>query len=104
MANSGSISLNRRKGQIERTIFELRRNLGYYLQHHPEANVRAVRIDPLSLNEASKWAGLQMLQYLMAVPELSDLKDREMPKPAQKSTFRDLFRRRSGRATPDRSG
>lgn len=61
------------KAQVRRSIFEVRRNLGYYLQRHPNAAARAMQVDEPSLVSACKSAKERMLKYLNSVPELADL-------------------------------
>jgi len=50
--------------QIERSIFELRTNIFYYLERHPDAKIRGFKPDTEKLNEATLLAKDKMFQYI----------------------------------------
>lgn len=56
--------------QIDRSVFELTRNLEYYLQRHPWRRVRETRIDREAMARACEQARAR--HYLETVPELND--------------------------------
>jgi hypothetical protein len=56
--------------QIDRTMFELTRNLGYYLQRNYRPEARRLQIDAAKLQIACAQAKSRMLQFLNEVPEL----------------------------------
>jgi hypothetical protein len=57
--------------QIDRVEFELLNNLDYYLQRHPWARIRAVRLDRGQLETACAAAGEQARAFLRSIPELA---------------------------------
>ena len=61
--------------QIERTIFELRTNLCYYLQRHRKGRTRSLKIDLDNLNIVCNQIYNRMHEYLMTVPQLKDLRE-----------------------------
>ena len=58
------------EAQIDRTVFELCRNLEYYLQRHPQARIRKIQVDTESLESSCGQARKKALEYLQTVPEL----------------------------------
>lgn len=60
--------------QIERSLFELTRNLAYYLQRNPRRDVRRFCVDPAALEQACAEARRRMLAYLETVDALRDLR------------------------------
>src|SRR6266487_87464 len=60
--------------QVERAIFELKRNAPYYLQRHNVERVRGLHLEPASWSAACTKAGDKMRHFLRSVPELTDLK------------------------------
>lgn len=59
--------------QINRTIFELTKNLSYYLQRHPKRRIRAIKIDRVALESVCIKARDKMFEYLLLVPEFEEL-------------------------------
>ncbi|MBD2625070.1 hypothetical protein [Trichormus variabilis] len=49
--------------QIERAIFELEKNLYYWLQRHPDRQIRLLKIDQTRLKIATEKAREKMLEY-----------------------------------------
>lgn len=70
------------RAQVGRSVFEIRKNLGYYLQRHPDAAVRVMNVDRPSLVSACRSAREKMLEYLDTVPELADLRGSNEPRQA----------------------
>jgi hypothetical protein len=62
------------EAQIDRTIFELTRNLPYYLQRHRNPRIRLIQVDKNALADACESARRQMLNYLWTVPEFEALR------------------------------
>ena len=60
--------------QVERAIFELRRNAPYYLQRHADERVRRLHLEPATWSTACARARDKMLNFLCSVPELADVK------------------------------
>ena len=60
--------------QVERTVFELTKNVAYYLQRHNDARVRRLHLEPASWSTACTQARDKMLHFLSSVPELADVK------------------------------
>src|SRR5438034_4542320 len=60
--------------QVERAIFELRRNAPYYLQRHADERVRRLHPEPATWSAACTRARDKMLHFLCSVPELADVK------------------------------
>jgi hypothetical protein len=60
--------------QVERAIFELRRNVPYYFQRHADEGVRRLRLEPATWSPACTQARDKMLHFLCSVPELADVK------------------------------
>ena len=60
--------------QVERAIFELRRNAPYYLQRHADERVRRLRLESEAWSTACTRARDKMLHFLRSVPELADVK------------------------------
>ena len=60
--------------QVERAIFELRRNAPYYLQRHADERVRRLHLEPATWSTACTQARDRMLHFLCSVPELADVK------------------------------
>ena len=58
--------------QIERAVFELTQNLGYFQGGHPWSEIRKVRLE--NVEEAALKAGAAMRELLESVPELADLR------------------------------
>src|SRR5882724_9635160 len=59
--------------QVERAIFELRRNAPYYLQRHADERVRRLHLEPATWSTACTQARDKMLHFLCSVPELADV-------------------------------
>ncbi|MCP2730932.1 hypothetical protein [Limnofasciculus baicalensis] len=53
--------------QIERAIFELEKNLDYWLQRHPDRQVRLLKIDQTKLKIATEKAREKMLEYAQKI-------------------------------------
>ncbi|MGC1244638.1 MAG: hypothetical protein WA865_00345, partial [Spirulinaceae cyanobacterium] len=51
------------KEQIGRSIFELQNNLYYWLQRHPDSQVRRLKVDKSKLQIATEKAKGKMLEY-----------------------------------------
>ena len=60
--------------QVDRTMFELTKNLTYYLQRHNDERVRHLQLKPELWAAACTRAREKMLHFLCTVPELADLK------------------------------
>ena len=60
--------------QVERTVFELAKNVTYYLQRHNDERVRSLHLEPASWSAACTQARDKMLHFLRNVPELADVK------------------------------
>jgi len=60
--------------QVERTMFELTKNVSYYLQRHNDERVRRLRLEPEGWSTACTRAQDMMLHFLCSVPELADVK------------------------------
>ena len=60
--------------QVERAMFELRRNVSYYLQRHGDERVRLLQLDSEAWPGACTQARNEMLHFLSTVPELADVK------------------------------
>jgi hypothetical protein len=60
--------------QVERAIFELRRNVPYYLQRHSDERVRQLHLESATWSTACTQARDKMLHLLSTVPELADVK------------------------------
>ena len=60
--------------QVERTMFELKKNVDYYLQRHNDERVRRLRLEPETWSAACTRARDRMLHFLCSVPELADVK------------------------------
>jgi hypothetical protein len=60
--------------QVERTMFELTKNVTYYLQRHNDERVRCLHLEPASWSAACTQARDKMLYFLCSVPELADVK------------------------------
>src|SRR6266567_3836098 len=60
--------------QVDRAIFELRRNAPYYLQRHGDERVRCLKLESGAWSAACTRARNEMLHFLSSVPELADLK------------------------------
>lgn len=60
--------------QVERAMFELTKNLTYYLQRHNDERVRALQLEPATWSAACTRARDKMLHFLCSVPELADVK------------------------------
>jgi len=60
--------------QIERAIFELRKNAPYYLQRHRDERVRCLRLESEAWSTACTRARDKMLHFLCTIPELADVK------------------------------
>lgn len=59
--------------QVERTIFELTRNVTYYLQRHNDERVRRLQLESKAWSRACAQAQDRMLHFLCTVPELADV-------------------------------
>lgn len=59
--------------QIERAIFELTRNLDYYLERNPKRSVRTIVIDRDKLATACEMVRGRLHHFLETVPNLHDL-------------------------------
>lgn len=51
------------EGQIERAIFEIEKNLYYWLQRHPDQQIRTLKVNPTRLKVATQKAREKMLKY-----------------------------------------
>ena len=60
--------------QVERTVFELTKNVTYYLQRHNDERVRSLHLEPARWSAACTQARDKMLYFLSSVPELVDVK------------------------------
>jgi len=60
--------------QVERTMFELAKNVTYYLQRHNDERVRSLHLEPARWSAACTQARDKMLHFLCTVPELADVK------------------------------
>jgi hypothetical protein len=60
--------------QVERTMFELTKNVTYYLQRHNDERVRRLQLEPEVWSTACARARDKMLHFLCSVPELADVK------------------------------
>jgi hypothetical protein len=60
--------------QVERAMFELTKNVTYYLQRHNDERVRALQLEPADWSTACTRARDKMLHFLCSVPELADVK------------------------------
>ena len=58
--------------QIARTAFELKVNLPYYLDRHPEKRVRAIDVDAERLGDIVEKMRKQMLEFQRSIPQLRD--------------------------------
>lgn len=58
------------EAQVDRAVFELTRNLAYYLERNPRRAIRRFEIDPEALGRACHEARGRMLGFLAANPEL----------------------------------
>ncbi|MGB3509301.1 MAG: hypothetical protein WBA93_08675 [Microcoleaceae cyanobacterium] len=55
--------------QIERAIFELEKNLYYWLQRHPDRQIRMLKIDQTRLKIATEKARGKMLEFAEKIKE-----------------------------------
>ncbi len=60
--------------QVERTMFELTKNVTYYLQRHNDERVRHLRLESELWSTACTRARDKMLHFLCSVPELASVK------------------------------
>jgi hypothetical protein len=60
--------------QVERTMFELAKNMTYYLQRHNDERVRGLHLESEAWARACTHARDKMLHFLCTVPELADVK------------------------------
>ena len=60
--------------QVERTMFELTKNVTYYLQRHNDERVRHLRLESELWSTACTRARDKMLYFLCSVPELASVK------------------------------
>jgi len=60
--------------QVERTVFELTKNVTYYLQRHNDERVRRLHLEPATWSTACTQARDKMLHFLCSVPELAVVK------------------------------
>jgi hypothetical protein len=60
--------------QVERAMFELTKNVTYYLQRHDDGRVRRLRLESQVWCTACTRARDKMLHFLSSVPELADVK------------------------------
>lgn len=60
--------------QVERAIFELKRNAPYYLQRHNDERVRRLELEPAPWFTACTQARDKMLYFLQTVPELAEMR------------------------------
>lgn len=60
--------------QVERTMFELTKNVTYYLQRHNDERVRRLQLESEAWSMACTRARDKMLHFLCSVPELADVK------------------------------
>jgi hypothetical protein len=60
--------------QVERTMFELTKNVTYYLQRHNDERVRRLQLESEAWSTACARARDRMLHFLRTVPELADVK------------------------------
>lgn len=59
-----------RETQIERAVFELQNNIGYYLERHPWKKIREIELAGERWETLCSEAGLLASEFLMTVPEL----------------------------------
>lgn len=55
--------------QIERAIFELEKNLYYWLQRHPDRQIRKLKVDQTRLKIATEKAREKMLEFAEKIKE-----------------------------------
>jgi len=60
--------------QVERTMFELTKNVTYYLERHNDERVRRLQLESEAWSTACTRAREKMLYFLCTVPELADVK------------------------------
>ena len=60
--------------QVERTMFELTKNVTYYLQRHNDERVRRLLLESEAWDDACTRAREKMLYFLRTVPELADVR------------------------------
>ena len=60
--------------QVERALFELTRNLDYYLQRNPRREIRHLAVDRAGLEKACAEARVRLLGYLDTVEILASLR------------------------------
>jgi hypothetical protein len=60
--------------QLDRTMFELTKNVNYYLQRHNDERVRRLRLESEVWSMACTRARNKMLDFLCSVPELASVK------------------------------
>jgi hypothetical protein len=60
--------------QVERTMFELTKNVTYYLQRHNDERVRSLRLESEAWSTACTRVRDKMLHFLSSVPELADVR------------------------------
>jgi hypothetical protein len=60
--------------QVERTMFELTKNITYYLQRHNDNRVRGLQLEPEAWSAACTRVRDRMLHFLCTVPELADVR------------------------------
>jgi N-acetylglutamate synthase-like GNAT family acetyltransferase len=61
-------------GATIRTMFELTKNVTYYLQRHNDERVRHLQLESERWTTACTRAREKMLNFLCTVPELADVK------------------------------
>jgi hypothetical protein len=60
--------------QVERTMFELTKNITYYLQRHNDERVRRLQLESEAWSAACTRARDRMMHFLCTVPELADVR------------------------------
>jgi len=61
---------NTRETQIQRAVFELQNNIGYYLERHPWKKIREIELAEGPWKVLCSEAGLHANKFLLTVPEL----------------------------------
>ena len=64
---------NNAKEQIERTAFELEKNLNYYLERNIDPRIRQIHLKQDSLEKAVCKIKSKMTEFLSSIPELRDI-------------------------------
>lgn len=59
--------------QVQRVLFELRRNTRYYLQRNVDARIRELQLDPVEWDTALGRVEARLVEILATVPDLEGL-------------------------------